>query len=217
MSLTIIIPSKNSVNLEACVAAIRRQGETGRILVVDDGLDTRPEGCEYIPGEKPFVFARNCNLGIRASGTDDVLLVNDDTLLATPNGYTRLQRVAEEHPDYGVISASMNHAGNLRQMRRTAFSTFTEEPEHLCFVCVLIPRRTLDLIGLLDERFNAGYGWEDVDFSRRCRQAGLKLGIEPAVFVDHYQLTPSFRGNPKLPEWLRANEKIYLEKWGNHE
>ena len=34
-----------------------------------------------LEGVKPFIFARNCNLGIRAAGSDDVVLLNDDALL----------------------------------------------------------------------------------------------------------------------------------------
>ena len=38
---------------------------------------------------KPFVFARNVNLGIEAAGDADVILMNDDaTQLRTPYGFT---------------------------------------------------------------------------------------------------------------------------------
>lgn len=216
MSLSIIIPSRNSANLTACVSAIRRMGETCRIIVIDDGLETRPDGCEYIPGVSPFVFSRNVNLGIQAAGDDDVCLVNDDTLLATPHGFTELQRIAQERPEYGLIAASTNHAGNLRQMNRPTTTGFVDEPEYLCFVCVFIPRRTIDAVGLLDERFASGYGWEDRDMSRRVLNAGLKLGISLDVFVDHMQLRSTYRTQPGIEAAMKANEQIYREKWENN-
>jgi hypothetical protein len=56
------------------------------IIVVDDGVDwigsdfmlhvrTRAESFHVLPGQKAFIYARNCNIGIRAAGNDDVLLL----------------------------------------------------------------------------------------------------------------------------------------------
>lgn len=214
MSLSVVIPSRNSVSLTACVSQIRKMGETCRIIAVDDGLDNPPTGCTYVPGFKPFVFARNVNAGLFAAGYDDCVVANDDTLLATPRGFTELQRLSWEKPGYGLISATTNHAGNLRQMHRPTTTGFVDEPEYLCFVCVFIPRRTIDAVGLLDPRFTS-YGYDDYDFSRRVLNAGLKLGISLDVFVDHMQLPSTYRTQPDIEAQMRANEKIYLDKWGN--
>ena len=85
MGLSVIIPSKNPVNLAACITAIRAAGETCRIIVVDDGLPAYNHGigADTVLGHKPFVYSRNINLGIYAAGTDDVILLNDDALLKT--------------------------------------------------------------------------------------------------------------------------------------
>src|SRR3954463_8946385 len=102
MSFSVIIPSRTDSNLHACVDAIREAGETCRVIVVDDGLKDRRADCEYVQGVKPFVYARNCNLGIAAasglqllseqkyesgqiatyqSSKPDILLLNDDCTL----------------------------------------------------------------------------------------------------------------------------------------
>lgn len=88
-----------------------------------------------------------------------------------------------------------------------------EEPRMVCFVCVLIPRRTIDKVGLLDTRF-VGYGLDDDDYSLRVLQAGLKIGIHDGCYVDHGSLTSSYRGDPKAPSDFRPNLKLFIEKYG---
>jgi len=220
-NLSIIIPSKTDVNLGACVRAIRAAGETCRIIVVDDFdgparfLLPRDEPVDWRLGIKPFVFARNINIGIRAAGDDDVILLNDDALLKTPAGFTAMQRIAAAHRDYGIISSTCNIVGNRRQWPANK-KGLRGEPRMVCFVCVLIPRRTIDAVGLLDERFT-GYGCDDDDYCLRVRKAGLKIGIFDGCFVDHGSLKSTFRGASLSAGDYRPNLKIFAEKWGASE
>ena len=87
--LTVVIPSKTASNFLACAEAVRRHEPELQIVLVDDGMDhswlPRPDlmPCYGIKGQKPFIFARNVNIGIRFAGRDDVVLLNDDALLDT--------------------------------------------------------------------------------------------------------------------------------------
>src|ERR1051326_1988309 len=88
VSLSVIIPSRTATNLVPCITAIGERDPEVRIIVVDDGLEMSQElrklfPTQFLAGVKPFVFARNVNLGIHAAGTDDVILLNDDALLKT--------------------------------------------------------------------------------------------------------------------------------------
>jgi hypothetical protein len=228
--LSVIIPSKTLANVMACVAAIRAS-EACRIIVVDDfadGFDIRDTGLieanggdalplqvvpMHGPAPRPFIFARNVNLGIVAAGHDDVILLNDDALLETPGGFSAMQRAAEEHPEYGVISATTNLAGNPDQ-RPQGIGLRDAGAKCVAFVCVLIPRRTTERVGLLDERFTA-YGWEDNDYCRRAREAGLKVGIFDGCYVDHASLKSTFRGDPRAAGDIHAGAEIYQAKWGD--
>jgi glycosyltransferase involved in cell wall biosynthesis len=226
MNLSVIIPSKTRSNVLPCIAAIRAAGVTCRVIVIDDGIEFGEEcGEKYaaLPvtawpfqverGVKPFIFARNVNLGIRSAGDDDVILLNDDALLETPGGFTAMQRAAEEHPEYGVISATTNLAGNPDQRPR-GVGLRDAGAKCVAFVCVLIPRRTIERVGLLDERFIA-YGWEDNDYCRRVREAGLKVGIFDGCYVDHGSLKSTFRGDPRAAGDIHPGARIYQEKWGD--
>src|SRR5690242_18881845 len=187
MSFSVVILSKNAVNLEACVRAIKQHEAGPRIIVVDDGLNSTAElwleaSVQFVLGAKPFIFARNANIGIEVAG-DDVILLNDDALLDTPGGFSALSAAAAAHPEFGVISAVTNVVGNLAQ-RPQGGNGLREEPRTLAFVCVYIPRATIDRVGLLDERYCLDYGVEDNDYCKAVRQVGLKLGIFDGCYVD---------------------------------
>lgn len=222
MGLSVIIPSKTDANLGACVRAIRAAGETCRIIVVDDFEGEKrfllpcDEPVDWQEGVKPFIFARNINIGIRAAGDDDVILLNDDALLQTPEGFSAMQRAGKgAFGRYGVISAVTNLAGNpAQQPQNSPLGTIRSEPRTVAFVCVLISRLALKGVGLLDERFTA-YGWEDNDYCRRVRNAGGKIGIFDGCFVDHGSLHSTFRGNPRAAGDIAAGAEIYRSKWGD--
>ena len=171
MTFSVIIPSRNAANLVPCVKALRDCEPVAPILVIDDGVDWSEypglrvaPGLTVIEGQKPFIFARNCNLGIRAC-EGDVVLLNDDAILKTPFGFHELQEASQAHPEFGVISAVTNVTGNLAQQPKDV--GLREEPRTLAFVCVYIPRTTIDRAGLLDERFTA-YGWETMTTAGGC-------------------------------------------------
>lgn len=231
--LSVIIPSRNAANLIPCVGAVLDMEPDARIVVVDDSREVsgvvaavaaacllRSDNWSHIwaQGENPFVFARNINIGVRAAGTDDVILLNDDALLKTPWGFTAMQRIAEAKPHVGIVASTCNNVGNLAQRPRGRFESFgadmlRAELRTLCFVCVLIPRRTIDAVGLLDERF-IGYGLDDDDYCLRVRNAGLKLGIFDGCYVDHGSLPSSFRGPGGAGGDFTENMRLFIAKWG---
>lgn len=219
--LSVIIPSKTASNLGPCIEAVRKHESGIRIIVVDDGIDfdqikSKPawdaalDSVDIIDGVKPFVFARNCNRGIIAAGQDDVILLNDDALLTVKGGFTLLQKAAEEHPEYGCIGATTNVTGQILQKPQRQG---LRHVHHIAFVCVLIPRRTIEQIGLLDERYCIDYGVEDRDYCEQINRAGLKVGVHDGCFVDHSKLTSSFRGAPMAPGRSAQNRALFLEKF----
>lgn len=159
-------------------------------------------------GLKPFCFARNANIGIRAAGTDDVLLLNDDTLLETVGGFAALAAMAAEHPEFGIIASTCNNVGNLNQLPRDV--GLREDPRQVCFVAVYIPRSTIDRIGLLDEELT-GYGFDDDLYCLQVRRAGLKIGIWDGCYADHGSLRSSYRAEDPLANYERFqhNARIY--------
>jgi len=223
-SLSVIIPSKTLSNFLACRGAVTQFDPEAKVLLINDGVEPLPM-VELIPGVKPFCFARNVNLGIVARQDDDVVVLNDDATLQTPGGFSLLQRAAEEHPEFGIISATTNITGNPAQQRLKSGNPsygLREEKNSVAFIAVLVPRRAIDKVGLMDERFGgltaAGkriYGFCDNDYCRRVRNAGLKVGVHDGCFVDHGSLRSSFRGEPGAAGDISEGRKLYIQKWGD--
>lgn len=237
MSFSVVVLSRKVENVIPCVKHVLLAEKECTIHVIDDGIQWENSGDLGFPsdweypdrqdrisevlrrmqcqsGAKPFIFARNANIGIRASCQDDVILLNDDALLETTRGFTLLAAAAAAHPEFGVISAVTNVVGNLAQ-RPQAGTGLREEPRTLAFVCVYIPRATIDRVGLLDERYCLDYGVEDNDYCESVRRAGLKLGIFDGCYVDHGKLKSTFRGDPSRPATSHRNLALFEEKFGH--
>lgn len=224
MDLSVIIPSKTEANLVACVAAVRKHEPGVRIIVVDDfPAGKRPKvagGIEWRDGIHPFVFSRNINLGI--AGCDgDVVLLNDDAILETPGGFQLMQKFLAERKEYGLIAADYKP----KRLQKS----FEDAPRMVPFICVLIPRRTIDQLkelergietypGLLDERF-VGYGYEDNDYCLRVMsRARMKIGTLAGCRVYHpiynSKLKSTYRAESNRPLGLKLAREIYCAKWG---
>ena len=242
MSFSIVIPTKTRSNLLACVACIRDAHETARIIVVDDFADRdearwlREEGpenlrtCTWIDGVKPFVFARNINLGIAAAGDDDVILLNDDALLKTPLGFSWLSGEAGERPEYGVLAAAVDGAcGCTEQLAQAGTRVRIVQHHTVVFISVYLRREVLDRLAhhsvgqhgqWLDERY-VDYGYDDDDACERIRQLHLKLGVFDGCVVEHGCLPSSYRTAHVVNGVavatgadLQPNRQRFLEKWG---
>lgn len=232
MTPVVIIPSKTISNIVPCVNAVRAHEPEADFIVVDDGIDwdAAPHcvlgRAHIVHGEKPFVYAKNINIGIayaRWFNMDEhgFVLLNDDALLESPGGFSLLAREAEAHPEYGIIGVTTNLTGQPLQRRRQHMSGMPlqwpvvglREVDHIAFVGVYIPRRTLETVGLLDERF-VTYGWDDRDYCHRVKLASLKVGVHDGCYVDHGSLRSSFRGDPKTSADIEPGRAIFREKWG---
>ena len=226
----VVIPSQNPSNLRACITALLKaepQLTRERIIVVDDGNLIANESTMELPvtfvlGAKPFIFARNVNIGLRAANADCIIL-NDDATLQTPNGFTQMVQQSKLHPYYGIISAAHIQSVNKAMVKQTDH-TLREYPDEgywaclLGYVCVLIPKHVQDLVGELDERFD-GYGREDVDYTRRCRLAGLRIAVYDGAVIQHLILPSTYRDiQPNINYLAMAdhNDKLYDKKWNKY-
>lgn len=83
--------------------------------------------------------------------------------------------------------------------------------ESLCLYAVLVPRPVWELVGEYDER-----GWQDdIDYTKRVRQAGLVNAICLSALVYH---AGGVSADVTLNAKARAESiAIHQEKWGNNE
>ncbi len=179
-------------------------------------------------------FARAINQGVVAAAGDYLVVLNNDTVV-TRGWLTRMIRHLERHPDAGMVGPATNLAGNeqkidagygsgeqgqgLEQMEAFAerytrtHAGQTLELPMLGFFCVVIPRRVLAEVGLLDERFGVGM-FEDDDLSLRVRRAGYRLLCADDAFVHHaHSATFKRMGKPEYLKLFDANRAKFEQKW----
>jgi GT2 family glycosyltransferase len=222
MHYAVVIPSRSLTNLEPCIAAIREnepQQPDWQIYVVDDDETGQikdfceEEGLHRVEGIKPFIYARNANLGLAAAFkvNDRAILMNDDALLKSRGGFSALSVKSAYHHEYGILSAATNSAGNVN-MFPCGSDGIRREKITICFICCLIHKRVWDKVGLLDEAYCVDYGVEDGDYCYRTRMAGFKLGIVDRCYVDHATLESTYRGRGHRS--YEGNKRVFEQKWG---
>ncbi len=151
-------------------------------------------------------FASGANLGIRyalENDADYVLLLNNDTTVDPPC-LTALVEAAESRADAAACSPKAYYydepqiiystGGTVNLWTATARQVGRGQPDRGQFerpstrdyadgVCMLIPRRALETVGLLDEDYFAY--WEETDWCVRARDKGLRCYYVPGAKIWH--------------------------------
>jgi GT2 family glycosyltransferase len=172
--------------------------------------DKYPE-VKLILNEENCGFAGANNLAIQQSSGDYVLLLNPDTKLK-PGSLSTLLKFVQANPEAGAVGARLLNAdGTLQRScypRPTLFREFwrmfnldsiwslakypiqrwslnePREVDVLMGACMLVGKKILDKVGLLDEKFFM-YS-EEVDLCYRIQQSGHSLYWLPEAEVVHY-------------------------------
>lgn len=226
MSYSVVIPSNSADRLRKCVKSILGTHPdmlAHKIIVIDDGAKagwtSRDAMVRWADGPKPFIFSRNVNIGINLANEDDVIICGDDVRVISKGGFDFLEKASHTSENPIISAAVEGVVGNIHQApRRTGPRLIRDNPtRELAFVCVYIPRLTLDIVGALDERFDQ-YGCEDVDYSWRVLNAGGRLLIDDRCVVAHNDpdMPSAFRNQPDVNEKGQRAIAILKEKWAKH-
>lgn len=235
----IILCHNDRVYLRRCVASIRRYTKRPyEIIFVDNASEdgaihelrrikrTFPHPVRIIRNKVNRYFAGGNNQGIRAARGEYILLLNADTVV-TPGWLDGLLRCAQRGPDIGLVAPYTNQAVGLQVLWPPAYRSLALLPRwarswsrkrrgrtravpYLIGFCLLIPRKVIRKVGLLDERFGPG-GHEDYDYCLRVRFAGFRLVIAEDVYVHHV----GGRGylNMQYQKLKSRNLEIFYSKW----
>jgi GT2 family glycosyltransferase/SAM-dependent methyltransferase len=221
---------------QLCLESVRKHTHLPYELIVVDNGST--DGTVEWLGEQPDLrlirnaenlgFPKAANQGLAAARGENVLLLNNDTVVS-PGWLRRLLTHLHARPEVGLVGPRSNFVSgaqqvqvpyrNLVEMESFAWRLGRAErgrydaTDRLVGFCLLAKRQVLDRIGLLDERFDLGC-FEDDDLCLRARKAGFELRICRDAFVHHYG-GRTFVGN-QLPSGkiLAENQRRFAEKWG---
>jgi GT2 family glycosyltransferase len=235
---SIIILTYNEIKYtRQCIESIRIYTEPPyELVLVDNGSSdgTREfllslEGAKVIFNDVNRGFAGGCNQGLSAAGGENILLLNNDTVV-TPFWLNNMLGCLGSRPQIGLVGPCSNCVGSGNQVEANYKSTramieFAREfnvPDPgkwrrhdgywLSGFCLLGGKSVFDRVGPMDERYKTG-SWEDVDYSVRVTSAGYELYVAGDVFIHHYG-SRSFAGNNiSLADAMAENAALYVNKW----
>jgi hypothetical protein len=184
---TIVVLSKYADIFDGFKLSVERDAYWAPKILIRDGREiSEPKGWQMTvtPLKTPFSAAAYSNWGMRKCA-NDVLLCGDDIRFIEPNTVERLQEIAYRDDKLGILSPKIvGCAQNIQMNPPDTEASFTETQENIGLMCTYIKRSTINKVGYFDERFT-GYGFDDFDYCRRTREAGLKIGVTARVSVKH--------------------------------
>ncbi len=231
MRCDIIIPIWNQLSYTRdCLEHILKNTKYPyRLILVDNASDDDTK--EYlrkfeaqhkdrtllIRNEENLGYIKAINQGLRASDSEYVCMMNNDTLPA-PGWLERMVDFAVTHPDVGLINPQcQGHSGDTVDSHAATLERnkgeYMEMNQCQGF-CMLVKRELIDKIGFLDEAFGVG-GYDDTDYSIRAHKAGYRCVAIRDSYVFH-RIHASFDKAGNREEVVDRNRKIYYEKWGKH-
>lgn len=179
---------------------------------------------EIITNEENLGFVKNSNKGLSLTKEKYILLLNSDCLLSK-NAIPKLVNHMEKDSQIGLISPLSNNSANtslpmyegfgFTQMNELLERKFLGENFDACTItgnCLMISRKCIDKVGLLDEVYGMGYG-EETDYQFKAMEAGFtaKLAIDTYVF---HKAEASFGKSEKTKERIQKNREIFFSRWG---
>lgn len=239
--ITVVIPNYNGIKfIEECLESVLNQEPDTpayKILVVDNGsadgslelMEKQFPQVTVLPQGTNTGFCHAVNVGIGASDTPYVLLLNNDTKVKT--GFIKgLYDAMESKPDAFSVSAKMlmwdkpellDDAGDKYCILGWAYSRGKGKPADsyntpceifsACGGAAIYRKSVFEKIGLFDENHFAYL--EDLDIGYRARIYGYKNYYEPSAEVIHYGSASSgSRYNAWKTELAAANSVYVIAK-----
>lgn len=222
--ISIIIPNKDHKDdLKRCVESIimKASYDNYEIIIVENNSQTQEifdyykelkETCplvKIVTYKGEFNYSKVCNLGVKNSDGEYVLLLNNDTEVITRNFMEELLMYAQRE-DVGAVGAKLyykdytiQHAGivlglgahrsaghthyglakdNLGYMGRLCYA---QNVSAVTGACLMVSRELYDSVGGLEEKLAVALN--DVDLCLKLRHKGLLNVFTPFAELFHYE------------------------------
>jgi len=204
------------------------------VIVVDNGsgddsesqLRERCRGSRVIQSGDNLGFSGGCNRGIRAAlerGAEFVWLLNNDAT-ATPDALKRMVAAALADDSVGCVGCvhySIDDPEQVRTWGGGRISLLTGRsvqlrapgaPDYISGASMLIPRRAIERVGLLDEESFFMY-WEDADYCFRVRAAGMHLAVAADANIRHAEFASLGRSSPLLDRYFTESAITFFRRY----
>ena len=162
---------------------------------------------------------------------DFVLFLNNDTVV-TAGWLEALVRCIEHAPKAGLVGAKLVYPdGRLQEAGGIVFNDgsawnygrfedpddsrygFRREVDYCSGAAILLRRDLFVRLGAFDTRYMPAY-YEDTDLAFAVRKAGLKVYVEPAATVVHFEgITSGTDTASGTKRYQVTNREKFLDKW----
>lgn len=179
---------------------------------------------KVIENNKNFGFAVAINQGIKASSGDYIFIGNDDLVIGK-NSISSMIAYMEKNPEVGItggkifqknqktriISNGFNFNRWTGKISRSAVTENIHQPDWLQGCALMIPKKVLNKIGLLDEGFSPAY-FEDFDLCRRAKKAGFRTEYLPSAYFWHGETITGNKNKPlKYFFWYKNKIRFVIK------
>lgn len=216
MKVSVIIATYNrSEMLVDLVERIRKQTVKAEIVVADDGTRNRVVcGDRYLwRQDDGYHKVWMVNRAVQVASGDVLVFVDDDTRPRN-NRWLRAHLKALEK---GKASRGPFYLGRLEKgvFRQTSPHIFGLSGCYWATTNTAMYRTVWDSIGGYDERFDGWYGFEDVDFGIRLKNARVRV-VKPTAdaTAEHIGKPHCGEGAGLDAQQMNRNRLILEEKWG---
>jgi GT2 family glycosyltransferase/glycosyltransferase involved in cell wall biosynthesis len=239
--VSIVIPVYNKIAYtSACLRSIvEHAGATAfEVIVVDDGsTDATPRrladvsGIRNVRNAQNLGFIGSCNAGAAVACGEYVLFLNNDTVV-TAGWLEALVACMEQAPDAGLVGAKLVYPdGRLQEAGGIIFNDgsgwnygrfedpddarycFRREADYCSGAAILLRRDLFGKLGAFDVRYTPAY-YEDTDLAFAVRAAGLKVYVEPAATVVHFEgITSGTDTASGTKRYQVINHDKFADKW----
>jgi glycosyltransferase involved in cell wall biosynthesis/2-polyprenyl-3-methyl-5-hydroxy-6-metoxy-1,4-benzoquinol methylase len=235
---SIVIPVHNQLEYtRLCIESIRQYtDEPYELIAIDNG--STDGTAKYLDSLADIKVIRNpenrgfpvaANQGMRAAQGEQILLLNNDTIVTT-GWLNRLLRALHSDSQIGLAGPCSNCVGSEQQVEASyedlsgldgfawnwgkQHRAVREESDRLIGFCLAIRRAVVDRIGLLDERFGLGC-FDDDDYCKRAQAAGFRAVIARDVFIHHFGGRTFIGMGVDFAALMQHNQKLFAEKWSS--
>ena len=219
--VSILIPSRDHRDdLKRCIDSIQQKTTYGNyeIIIIENNSEKEETFAYYeeirkdpkirvITYNHPFNYSALNNEGFRAAKGEQILLLNNDTEVLSPDWLQEMLMYAQRE-DVGAVGAKLyypdgtiQHAGigigikmlaghyhkNFPKEHPGYFGrlTYAQNVSAVTAACMLVPRRVYEEMHGLDETFPVVFN--DVDFCLRIREAGYLIVWTPWTELIHHE------------------------------
>jgi GT2 family glycosyltransferase len=223
-----IISSKPKIPYEIIVSD---NGSTDGSVEALRQLQRKTSKLHLLKNKANLGFAKGVNSGIRKAKGKYLLLLNSDTKISK-GSIDELIHFAERIPGLGVVGSRLINPdktiqpsvyrlpGLWRTIKQYWFKkkildkyapkgNSPVEVEAVVGAAFLITLTARKRVGILDERYFMYF--EDLEYCRKVRKAGLKVYYLPSAVVIHYHGASGVRVSDQKNQWKRLvkSSKIY--------